>query len=191
MPPSGVLPDPRIERGSLTLQADSLASVVAVQLLHCVWLCDPMDCSIPDFPVLHYLLEFAQILLYWSIKLVMLCNHLILCCPLLLLPSIFPSIRVFSNESAPRIRWLKYWSFSFSTSPSNEYSGFISFRIDHLAVQWILRSLLQPYSSKAWILQHSAFCLLYGSTITSVHDYWKNHSFDDMNLCQQSDVCAF
>ena len=111
--------------------------------------------------------------------------------PLLLLPSIFPSIRVFSNESAPRIRWLKYWSFSFSTSPSNEYSGFISFRIDHLAVQWILRSLLQPYSSKAWILQHSAFCLLYGSTITSVHDYWKNHSFDDMNLCQQSDVCAF
>ena len=80
--------------------------------------------------------------------------------PLLLLPSIFPSIRVFSNESAPRIRWLKYWSFSFSTSPSNEYSGFISFRIDHLAVQWILRSLLQPYSSKAWILQHSAFFMV-------------------------------
>ena len=114
MPPSGVLPDPRIEPGSLTLQADSLASVVAVQLLHCVWLCDPMDCSIPDFPVLHYLLEFAQILLYWSIKLVMLCNHLILCCPLLLLPSIFPSIRVFSNELALHIRCPKYRSFSFS-----------------------------------------------------------------------------
>ena len=73
-----------------------------------------MDCSIPDFPVLHYLLEFAQILLYWSIKLVMLCNHLILCCPLLLLPSIFPSIRVFSNELALHIRYPKYQSFSFS-----------------------------------------------------------------------------
>ena len=95
-----------------------------------------------------------------SIESVMPSNHLIVCHPLLLLPSIFPSIRVFSNESAPRIRWLKYWSFSFSTSPSNEYSGFISFRIDHLAVQWILRSLLQPYSSKAWILQHSAFFMV-------------------------------
>ena len=95
-----------------------------------------------------------------SIKSVMLSNHLILCCPLLLLPSIFPSIRGFSNESALHIRWPEYWSFSFSISPSNEYSGLISFRIDWfylLAAQRTLRSLRQHHSSKASILQHSAF----------------------------------
>ena len=93
----------------------------------------------------------------------MLSNHLILCCALLLLPSIFPSIRVFSNESALRIRWPKDWSFSFSNSPSNEYSGLISFRIDWfdlLAVQGTLRSLLQRHSSKASILQRSAFFMV-------------------------------
>ena len=87
-------------------------------------------------------------------------NHLILCRPLLLLPSIFPSIRVFSNESALRIRWPKYWSFSFNMSPSNEHSGLISFRVDWLdllAVQGTLKSLLQHHSSKASILQHSTF----------------------------------
>ena len=92
-------------------------------------------------------------------ELVMPPTHLILCCPLLLLPSIFPSIRVFSNESALRIRWPKYWSFSFSISPSNEYSVLISFRIDWLdllAVQGILKSRFQHHSSKASILQHSA-----------------------------------
>ena len=90
-------------------------------------------------------------------------NPLILCCPLLLLPSIFPSIRFFSNESALRIRWPKYWSFSFSISPSNEYSGLISFRmdwVDLLAVQGTLKSLLQHYSSKASILQPSAFFIV-------------------------------
>ena len=95
-----------------------------------------------------------------SITLVMPFNHLILCCPLLLPPLIFPSIRVFSNESALHIRWPKYWSFSFSINSSNEYSGLISFRIDWLdllAVQWTLRSLLQHHSSKASILQCSAF----------------------------------
>ena len=94
-----------------------------------------------------------------SIESVMPSNHLILCCPLLLLPSIFPSIRVFSNEPALRIRWPKYWSFSFSISPSNEYSGLISCRIDwfDLAIQGTLNSLLQHHSSKASILQHSAF----------------------------------
>ena len=94
------------------------------------------------------------------IELVMPSNHLILCHPLLLSPSIFPSIRVFSNESALHIRWPKYWSFSFSISPSNEYSGLISFRIDWsdlLAVQGTLKSLLQHHSSKASILRHSAF----------------------------------
>ena len=87
-------------------------------------------------------------------------NHLILCCPLLFLPLIFPSIRVFSNESVPPMRWPKYWSFRFSISPSNEYSGLISFRIDWfdlLKLQGTLKSLLQHHTSKASILQHSAF----------------------------------
>ena len=98
-----------------------------------------------------------------SIDSVMPSNHLILCHPLLLLPSIFPSIRVFSNESVLRIRWSKYWSFSFSISPSNEYSGLISFRMDWFdlfAVQEILKSLLQHHSSKASILLHSALFIV-------------------------------
>ena len=108
-----------------------------------------------------------------SIESVMSSNHLILCCPLLLLPSIFPSIRVFSNKLSLRIRWTKYWSFSFSISPLNEYSGSISFRIDcfDLAVQGTLKSLLQHHSSKALILWN----LLSKSQI--IHDYWKSHSF--------------
>ena len=106
-------------------------------------------------------------------------NHLILCRPLLLLPPIPPSIRVFSNESACRISWPKYWSFSFSISPSNEHLGLISFRMDWLdllAVQGTLKSLLQRHSSKASILRHSAF--FYSPALTSLHDHWENHSFD-------------
>ena len=98
-----------------------------------------------------------------SIESLMLSNHLIFCCYLLLLPSIFPSIRVFSNESALRMSWPKYWSFSFSISPSNEYSGLISFSIDWLdllAVQGTLKSLLHHHSSKASILQHSTFFMV-------------------------------
>ena len=98
-----------------------------------------------------------------SIESVMPSNHLILCCPLLLLPSIFPNIRVFSSESVLQIRWPKYWSFNFSISPSNEYSGLISFRIDwfdHLVVQGILKSLLQHHSSKASVLQCSVFFIV-------------------------------
>ena len=97
------------------------------------------------------------------IELLMPSNHLILCCPLLLLPSIFPSIRVFSNESTVPIRWPKYWSFSFSISPSNEYSGLISFRMDWFdlpAVQGTLKSLLQQHSLKASVLWHSAFFMV-------------------------------
>ena len=112
-------------------------------------LCDPMNHSTPGLPVHHQLLESTKPM---SIESVMPSNHLILCPPLLLLPSIFPSIRVFSNESALHMRWSKYWSFSFSISPSNEYSGLISFRInwlDLLAVQGTLKSLLQHHSSKA------------------------------------------
>ena len=113
-----------------------------------------------------------------SIESVMPSNHLILCHPLLLLPSIFPSIRVFSNESALRNRWPKYWSFSFSISPSNEHPGLISFRMDWLdllAVQGTLKNLLQQHSSKASILWCSAFFVV---QLTSVHDHWKNHSLD-------------
>ena len=113
-----------------------------------------------------------------SIESVMPSNHLILCRPLLLLPSIFPSIGVFSNESALHIRWPKYWSCSFSISPSNEYSGLISVMMDWLyllAIQGILKSLLQHHSSKASILQPSAFSRV---QLTSIHDNWKNHSLD-------------
>ena len=112
-----------------------------------------------------------------SIKSVVPSNHLILCWHLFLPPSNFPSIRVSSNESALRIRWPKCWSFSLSISPSNEYSGLISFRIDWfdlLAVQGTLKSLLQHHSSKASILRHSAFFM---ATLTSIHDYWKKQLF--------------
>ena len=115
-------------------------------------------------------------------------NHLILCRPLL--PSIFPSTRALSNESALCIRWPKYYSFSIS--PSSEYSGLISFEIDWfdlLPFQAILKSFLQYHSSKASILQ--VVNLLYSSILPSVHDYWKNHSFDYMDFCQQSDVSVF
>ena len=117
----------------------------------CLTLCNPMDCSTPGLAVYHQLM---------SIKSVIPSNHLILCHSLLLLPSIFPSIRVFSSESILCIRWPKYWSFSFNISPSNEYSGLISFRmdwVDLLAVQGTLKSLLQHHSSKASVLRHSAF----------------------------------
>ena len=122
----------------------------------CLTLCDPMDCSTPGFPVFTI---SQSLLILMSTESVMPSNHLILCRPLLLLPSIFPSIRFFSSESALCIKWPKYWSFSFSVSPSNEYSGFISFRTDWfdlLAVQGTLKSLLH-HNLKASILQHSAF----------------------------------
>ena len=123
----------------------------------CLTLCDPMDHSPPGFPVLHHL---AQTL---PLESMMRSNYLILCHPLLILPSIFPSIRVFSNESVLHIRWSKYWSFSFSISPSNEYLRLISFRmdwLDFLAVQGTLKNLLQHHISKASILQHSAFFIV-------------------------------
>ena len=113
-----------------------------------------------------------------SIESVMPSSHLILCRPLLLLPSIFPSIRVFSNESALHIRWPKYWSFSFSIILSKEIPGLISFRMDWLdlpAVQETLKSLLQHHNSKASILRCS---FLHSPTLTSIHDHWKNHSLD-------------
>ena len=126
-----------------------------------------------------------------SIELVMPSNHLVLCCPLLLLPSVFLSIRVFSNESVLCIMWSEYWSFSLSISPSNEYSGLISLRIDWLdllAIQGTLKSLLQHHSSKASILHRSAFLMV---QLSPIHNYKKNQSFDYTDLCQQSNVSAF
>ena len=127
-----------------------------------------------------------------SIEWVMPSSHLIPCHPLLLLQPIPPSIRVFSNESTLHIRWPKYWSFSFSIILSKEHPGLISFRMDWLdllAVQRTLKSLLQHHSSKASILRCSAFFTV--STLTSIHDYWKNHSLDQTDLCWQSNVSAF
>ena len=136
-----------------TLQFSSVAQ-------SCRTLCDPMDWNMPGFPIHHKLPELTQTHVHLS---VMSSNHLILCHPLLLPPSIFPSISVFSNESALRIRWPKYWSFSFSIRPSSEYSGLIFFGMDWmdlLAVQGTLKSLLQHHSSKASILRHSALFIL-------------------------------
>ena len=123
----------------------------------CPTLCNNMDGSIPGLPVHHQLLEFTQTHIHWVGDAI---HHLTLCRPLLLLPLNFPSIRVFSNESIVCIRWPRYWSFSFNISPSKEYSGLISFRMDWLdlhAVQGTLKSLLQHHSSKALILWNSAF----------------------------------
>ena len=125
-----------------------------------------------------------------SIELGMPSNHLILCHPLLLLPSIFPSIRVFSNESVLCITWSKYWSFSIS--PSNEYSGLISFRtewFDLPAVQGTVKESSPTLQFKS--INSSAFSFLYGTTLTSIHDYWKKHSFDWVDLCGKSNVSAF
>ena len=127
-----------------------------------------------------------------SIESVMPSNHLILFRPPLLPPSIFPSIRVFSNESVLHTRWPKYWNFSFSISPSNDYSGLISFRMDWLdllEVQGTLKSLLQYHSSKS--ISSLALSFLHSPTLTSIHDYWKKHSFDYVDFCWHSNVSAF
>ena len=140
----------------------------------CPNLCDPMGCSPPRSSVLHY---HWKLLKFMSIKSVMLSNHLILCCPLLLPPSIFPSIRVFSSESVLLFSWLKYWIFSSSISPSNVYSGLISFRMDCFA----LLAVQDSQESSPTIdenINSSALSLLYGPSLTSIHDHWKNHSFD-------------
>ena len=148
----------------ISLQSKGLSRVFSnqfssVQLLHHVQLFSTHGMKHTGFPVYHHH-QLPELLKLMSIELVMLSNHPILYCPLLLLPSTFPSVRVFPNESALCIRWPKYWSFSFNICPSNEHSGLISFGMDWLellAVQGTLKSLLQHHSSKASILQHSAF----------------------------------
>ena len=146
----------------------------------CLTLWDPMDCSTPGFPwplPTPGACSDSCPLSWWCHPVISFCH------PLLLPPSIFPSIRVFSNESALPIRWPKCWSFSFNIGPSNEYSGLISVMMDWLdllAVQGTLKSLLQHHSSKASILWRSAFFTV---QLTSIHDYWKNISLDSMDLC--------
>ena len=138
--------------------------------------CDPMNCSTPGLPVHHQLSEFTQTHVHRVGDAIQPSHPLSSPSPLLLLPSVFPSIRVFSNESALHIRWSKNWSFSFNISPSNEHPGMISFRMDWLdllAVQGTLKSLLQHHSSKASILLCSAFF-----TVQLSHDYWKTHSLN-------------
>ena len=125
----------------------------------CPALCNQEDCSTPGFPVHHQLSEFTQTHVHWVSHAI----HLMLCHPFLLPLSIFPSTKVFSNESILHIRWPKYWSFTFSISPSNEYSGLTSFRMDWLdlfAVQGTVKSLLQHHCTKAWILWCSAFFMV-------------------------------
>ena len=146
--------------------------LIVIKYLICVAHLFPTfcDCSMPGSSVLHCLPDFAQIHVYWVSDVI----YLILCHPLLLLPSIFPRIRAFSNESILCIRWPKYWSFSFNISLSSEYSGLISFRmnrLDLLAVQGTLKSILQHHSSKASILQLSAYFIVQLS-----HPYIKHYA---------------
>ena len=152
-----------------------MSSFLVVQLLSRVRLSVTLWTATHQAPLSSTLSQ--SLLKFMSIESVMLSKRLVLCHPLLLLPSVFPSIRVFSNESALLIKWPNYWGFNFSISPSNEYSELISFRMDWLdllAVQGTLKSLLQHHSSKASILWHSAFFIVQLS-----HPYiWKNHSFD-------------
>ena len=157
----------------------SLCSPVQFSLVpqSCPTLCDSMDCSTPGFPVHHQLLEPAQTLVH-RVSDAIQPSH-----PLSspsLLPFIFPSIRVFSSESVLHIRWSKYWSFS----PSSEYSGLISFKsdwFDLLAVQGTLESFPTPQFKS---INSLVLSLLYGPTLTSIHNYWKNHNFDYMDLCR-------
>ena len=148
-----------------------------------------MDCSTPDFPVFTISQSLLKLM---YIESVMPTNHLVLCHPLLLLPSIFPSIRVLSNESACPIRWPKYWSFSFTISPFNEYSGLISFRIygfDLLQSKGLYKESSPTSQFKS--INSLELSLFYGPTLTSIHDCWKNHSLNYTDLWRQTDVSAF
>ena len=139
----------------------------------CSTLCDPMHCSTPGLPVHHQLLEFTQTHVHWVADAIKPSHPL---SPPFPPPSIFPSIRVFSNDSVLCIRWPKYWNFSIS--PSNEYSGLISFRMDWFDVLEVQRTLKSSPTPQFKSINSSVLSYLYGPTLTSVRDYWKNHSFD-------------
>ena len=159
--------------------------ISSVQSLSCVWLfATPWTAACQASPSIT---NSQSLLEFMSIESMMPSNHLIFCHPLLLLPLVFPSIRVFSNESVLPIRCPKYWSFSFSISPSNEYSGLISFRIDWfdlLAVQEMDSSQESSPAPQFKSINSSALSFRLSPTLTSTHDYWKNHGFDSMDLCQ-------
>ena len=164
-----------------------IRNLSSVQLLSRVWLfATPWTAA---HQASMSITKYGSLLKVMSIGSMRPSNHLILCRPLLFPPSVFPSIRVFSNESVLRIRWPKYWSFSIC--PSNEYSGLISFKMDWLAlpvVQGTLKSLLQHHRKS---INSLALSVLYSPTLTSMHDYWKNDIFDYMDLCCQSNVSVF
>ena len=141
----------------------------------CPTLCDPMACSTPGLPVHHQLPELTQTHVHWVGDA---SKNIDLCHPLLLPPSLFRSVSVFSHESVLCIRGLKYWSFSFSISPCNEYSGLISFRMDWLDLFAVHGTLKSSPTSQFKSINSSALSFLYHPTLTSIHDYWKNHRFD-------------
>ena len=143
-------------------------------MLSHVQLCNSTNCSMPGFPVLHNLLEFAQLM---SIEMMMSSNYLILCCPLFFLPSIYQHQGLF-NESALCIGWPKYWSFSFSISLCNEYSRMISFRMDLLDILAVQGTLKSPPTPQFKSIHSSGISFLHSPTPTSMHDHWKNHSLD-------------
>ena len=146
-------------------------------------ICKPMDHSTSGLPVLNHFLEFVQTHVHWA------GDAIQPSCALLLLPSTSPSIRVFSNESTLHIRWPKYWSFNFSISPSNEYSGLISFKIDWSPCH--LRDSQESSSAPQFeSINFSALSLLYCPVLTSVHDYWKQHSFDYTDICLCFLICC-
>ena len=156
--------------------------------------CNPVDCSTPGFPVHHHLPEYAQTHVHWVGDATQPPHSLSPPSPP---ASVFPSIRVFPNELTLHIRWPKYWSFSYSISSANEYLGLISFRtdlkdqtfrFDLLVVQGTLKNLLQDQLES---INSSALSDVYGPTLASIHEYWKNHSFDYRDLCWQCDVSAF
>ena len=201
-PPPGDLPDPGIEHllHLLPWQASSLPLAPPGKPIYlyinqfssvtqsCPPLCNSMGCSTPGLPVIT---NSRSLLKLVSIELVMQSNNLILCCSLFLLPSIFPSIRVFSDESVLRIRWAKYWSFSFNISPSNDIQDrFPLAMIGFISLQ--SKGLSRVFSNTTVKSINSlALSFLYCPTLTSAHDYWQNHSFDQVELCRQSNVSAF
>ena len=154
----------------------------------CPTLCNPMECSTPTFPVLHDLPEFAQTLVHWVGDAIQPSHPLL---SPLLLSSIFSSIRVFSNELALRMRWPKYCSFSFSVSPSVSVQGWFSLGLTGL-ISSLSKRLSRVFSSTiVWRHDSLTLILFYCPALTSVHVYWKTHSFDYMDLCRQSNVLAF
>ena len=154
----------------------------------CLTLCDPMNRSTPGLPVITNSRSSLRLM---YIESVMPSSHLILCRPLLLLPLIPPSIRVFSNESTLRMRWPKYWSFSFSITPSKEIPGLVSFRMDWLDLLAVQGTLKSPPTPQFKSINSLALSLLHSPTLTSIHDHRKNHSLDYMGLCWQSNISAF